>query len=103
MYICSDSQASLRALEAIWITLRLVWEYRQAIRALSNRNKMTLLWVPGHSRIQANEGADASAKKGLRNPFLVPEAVVPVCLCVGGRKKLLNRIHSEYWAVTPGM
>jgi ribonuclease HI len=45
------------------MTLKLVWECWQAICTLSNRNKVMLLWVPGHSGIQGNEDTDALARK----------------------------------------
>jgi hypothetical protein len=62
-YICSNSQATLQALEASRIMLKLVWECQQAICALSSSNKVTLLCVHGYTGILGND-ADVLARKG---------------------------------------
>jgi hypothetical protein len=105
IYICSDSQAALWALEATRITSKLVWEYWQAICTLSNGNKKTFLWVPGHSGIQGNKDADVLVRKASGNSFLSPEPIILISRCVG-RLKIkvqLVRKHSKYWVKTPGM
>jgi ribonuclease HI len=53
---------------------------------LSNRNKVMLLWVPGHSGIQGNEYADTFIAKGPNNPLLGPEPAIAVSPCIGRLK-----------------
>ncbi|KAJ8978928.1 hypothetical protein NQ317_002989 [Molorchus minor] len=53
--IFSDSQAALKALTNPKVTSRLVWECQKELENLTDYNRVTLLWVPGHSEIQGNE------------------------------------------------
>jgi ribonuclease HI len=76
IFIVSDSKASLLALEAKTFTSRLVWECMQTLNMLAVINKVTLMWVPGHSGIEGNEAADQLAKEGGAIPFVGPE---PFC------------------------
>ena len=46
--------------------LALVWDSMQALEKLSGPNKVTLVWVPGHHRMQGNEEADKLAKGGTK-------------------------------------
>jgi hypothetical protein len=105
IYIYSDSQAALQALEALSVTSKLVWECWQALCALSSRNKVTLLWVPGHCGIQSNKDADALATEESSNSFLGPEPSTTISPCVGRLKvkEWLKERHSEHWAAAPGM
>jgi hypothetical protein len=68
------------------ITSKLIWECRQAICTLSNKNKVMLLWVFGRSEIQGNEDAFALARKGCTNPFLGPELAIPISSFVAGSR-----------------
>jgi ribonuclease HI len=43
---------------------------------LNYRNKVKLIWVPGHSGVEGNEKADKLAKLGVEEPLLGPE---PFC------------------------
>jgi hypothetical protein len=52
IYICLHSQPVLWALEVLNVMSKLVWECRQALYAVSSRNKVTLFWVPGDCGIQ---------------------------------------------------
>jgi ribonuclease HI len=36
----------------------------QVLGKLSEFNKVTLVWIPGHQRVSENEDADTLAKKG---------------------------------------
>ncbi|GBP08323.1 hypothetical protein EVAR_72502_1 [Eumeta japonica] len=43
------------------------------IVALSLRNKLVLVWIPGHEGHEGNERADCLAKRGAVRPFIDPE------------------------------
>jgi ribonuclease HI len=85
IYICPDNQAALLALEASRIMLKLVWECQQAICALSNRNKVTLLWVHGHRGLQGDVDVDALARKGSSNTLLSPTSAIFIYELGGSR------------------
>ena len=72
----TDSQAAIKALSACTTTSQLVWECRRKLDVLSKRNKVTLVWVPGHVGISGNEKADQLAKEGAATSFVGPE---PFC------------------------
>jgi hypothetical protein len=76
-YICTDSQAAWQALEASVIMTQLVWEFC----TLSSRNKVTLLWVPGHSGIQGKEDADTSTKRDLVIVSWSPTSISRLTMC----------------------
>jgi hypothetical protein len=80
---------------------KLVWECQQAICALSNTNKVTCLWVPGHSGIQGNQDEDTLAMKGSSNLLLGSEPAIPISPCVGSLKikEWITKKHSKYTAV----
>jgi ribonuclease HI len=94
-YICSDSQAALRALAAPGITSKLLLECREAICVLSSRNRVSLRWVPGHSKIQDSEDADTLVRDGSSSSFLGPKTAIPVSPCVG-RLKFKEWLREEY-------
>jgi hypothetical protein len=72
IFICSESQTALHALEASRITSKLALECQQAICALSNLNKIMLLWVLGYSWIQGNGNADAWLGRVQAVHFFIP-------------------------------
>jgi ribonuclease HI len=57
IFIFSDSQAALKALNSFLIKSKLVWNCFQLLD-LAERNKVKLIWVPGHSGVEGNEKAD---------------------------------------------
>jgi ribonuclease HI len=46
---------------------QLVWECKQNLILLTKRNKVTLVWVPGHWGIDGIEKADALAREKSEN------------------------------------
>jgi ribonuclease HI len=64
IYILSDSQAALKALDKHQINSKLVWDRYQTLMELANHNRVQLVWVPGHKGIAGNETADQLAKTG---------------------------------------
>ena len=74
--ILSYSQAALKALSSPSVKSKLVWNCIEKFNLLSRRNKVSLLWVPGHIGMIGNEKADNLAKVGSSSPLMVPE---PFC------------------------
>jgi ribonuclease HI len=76
IFIFSGSQAALKALNSFLIKSKLVWNCFQLLLELAEQNKVTLIWVPGHSGVEDNEKADQLTKLGADEPLLGPE---PFC------------------------
>jgi ribonuclease HI len=55
IYILSDSQAALKALDKHQINSKLVWDCYQTLMELVNHNRVQLVWVPGHEGIAAKK------------------------------------------------
>lgn len=84
IYIISDSQAALMAIDSNTINSKLVWDCINYLNKLAEHNKITLLWAPGHVGIAGNEEADVLAKIGSETNFIGPEP------CIGFPKTLLK-------------
>ncbi|XP_028174320.1 uncharacterized protein LOC114362934 [Ostrinia furnacalis] len=76
IYINSDSQAALLALNSNLITSKLVENCMSRLNTLGERNRVTLRWVPGHAGIEGNENADELARAGAEGTQYGPE---PFC------------------------
>ncbi|KAJ8909966.1 hypothetical protein NQ315_005973 [Exocentrus adspersus] len=74
--ICTDSQAALHALKSPRITSQVVLECTNSLAALGQRNKVRLVWVPGHSGVAGNEEADVLARKGFSDTLTGPEPAI---------------------------
>jgi RNase H len=70
VYIMSDSQAALRALESYSFTSKLVADCLDNLKRLTTKCKLTLMWVPGHTGVEGNEEADQLANKGSESHFI---------------------------------
>jgi ribonuclease HI len=62
IYILSDSQAAIKALNNFQINSKLVWDCHQSLMRLAEHNRVQLIWVPGHMGIDRNEMADQLAR-----------------------------------------
>ena len=61
---CSDSQASLAALNKLTVNSDTVEKCLNALNALGKKNKVHIRWVKAHVGIRGNEIADYLAKRG---------------------------------------
>lgn len=59
--IITYSQAAIRALRSLVINTTMVWECLSKLNDLRRRNRVTLLWIPGHASLERNEKADKLA------------------------------------------
>ncbi|KAJ8912492.1 hypothetical protein NQ315_002089 [Exocentrus adspersus] len=71
-----DSQAALHALKSPRITSQVVLECTNSLAALGQRNKVRLVWFPGHSGVAGNEEADVLARKGSSDTLTGPEPAI---------------------------
>jgi ribonuclease HI len=53
--IISDSQAAIKALDSFHINSKLVWDCHQSLTKQAERNRILLIWVPGHMGIDGNK------------------------------------------------
>jgi ribonuclease HI len=105
IYILSDSQAAIKALDSYQINSKLVWDCHQSLIQLAEHNRVQLKWVPGDAGIEGNEIADQLAKLGSECPFIGPE---PACgISVGIAKRAVrdwtNRDHKKCWEFLTGL
>jgi len=70
--ILSDSQAAIKALSSSNINSIMVLECLGKLNDLGRNSKVTLLWVPGHVRVEGNEQADTLARKDRARTTLRP-------------------------------
>lgn len=95
----SDSQASLKALDAPTADSGLVVECALELTKLAKHNNVELCWVPGHRDITGNEIADELAKRGAEGRPTGPEPMLPIgrCLIRGRMKEACRAEHKNIW------
>ena len=99
IFVCSDSQAALRALNSKKFESKLVIECWHLLQKISSFNVVTLVWVPDHSDILGNEKADGLARIGSDVEAIAPVPCVPLSK---GWAKIEIRLwvqnkHSSLW------
>ena len=50
----------------------------QSLVKLAEHNRIKLIWVPGHKKIDENEIADQLAREGSSNPFTGPSPALGI-------------------------
>ncbi|KAJ8917703.1 hypothetical protein NQ315_005152 [Exocentrus adspersus] len=64
IFICSNSEAALRAICSPRTRLMLVQECGDALESLARQKEVGLVWVPGHMGIPRNKRVDQLARLG---------------------------------------
>ena len=78
IFICTDSQAAIKALSSVMFSSALALESWDKLNYIASTNRVDLIWVPGHSKIEGNEKADELAKKAALNKTIGPEPILAV-------------------------
>ena len=101
--ICSDSQATLKALQAAKTTSPLVRQYQKALNDVSTRHAMGLYWVPGHAGVTGNEIANKLVRDGSVQRFVGTEPFLGISRKNIRRKMKhwMEKKHLALWRV-PG-
>jgi ribonuclease HI len=99
IFILSDSQAALKALDKHQINSKLVWDCYQTLIELANHNRVQLVWVPGHEGVAGNETADRLAKIGSEQVFIGPEPACGISMGVAIKaiRDWTTMSHEKYW------
>jgi len=63
IFIFSDSQAALRALDSYTTNSKTISEYRKSLNEMVTHLRINLIWLPGHRNIESNCIADELAHK----------------------------------------
>lgn len=90
IWICTDSTAAIKAVNATKLTSKLVFDCVEILEYISRRRPINLLWVPSHANIAGNEIAENLAKLGARTIAAGPEPFLPL-------EEKRVRVSSEIW------
>jgi len=63
IFIFSDSQAALRALDSYTTNSKTISEYRKSLNEMVTHLRINLIWLPGHRNIESNCIADELARQ----------------------------------------
>jgi ribonuclease HI len=99
IYILSDSQSAIKALNNFQINSTLVWDCDQSLVRLAELNSIEMIWVSGHKGIDGNEMADQVARQGSSCPLTGPEPAMGISTKSAGEviRELMNRKCVKYW------
>ena len=104
IHILSDSQAALKALNSYRFTSKITLECLNDLISLARKNKVELLWVPGHTGIIGNEKADELARAGAAQKLRGPEPALGISKQVTKTTtdRWAQQEHLSRWNSTPG-
>ena len=99
IYIFSDSQAALKALDAVCVRSSLIDECYGVLNRLGEANTVVLQWVRGHAGTAGNDLADELAKAGAAKNFMGPEPAVGISpqLVKTEIHKIAQQKHVSLW------
>lgn len=102
--IFSDSESMIKALMSPVVTSKLVKECKEYLNEVGQTNKITIVWVPGHSGVEGNELADEMARTGSSSLACGPDPQIPIpqSLCVRALKDWVKVKHAERWGEYEG-
>ncbi|XP_063907955.1 uncharacterized protein LOC135126085 isoform X1 [Zophobas morio] len=97
--ILTDSKSALLALDSCMVRSGLVWECRQTLKYVTQRNSVELCWIKRHSGNEGNERADEMAKRAARMPFWGPEPAITPSVALSNElvKQYTQRCHEQIW------
>jgi hypothetical protein len=89
--------ATIKVLNNFQINSKLLWDCHQSALKLAQHNRVQLVWVPGHMRIDGNEIADYLARESSSYPLRGPEHALGISVKVarGAIGDWTNRNHEE--------
>jgi ribonuclease HI len=104
IFICSDSQAALKALSSVIFKSALTLECWESLNSIASLNRIDLIWVPGHSNVIGNEKADELARTGALRLPTGPEPIL--CTPHSHKRRILRTLIqakcNNYWNNVPG-
>ncbi|KAJ8968937.1 hypothetical protein NQ314_002029 [Rhamnusium bicolor] len=93
IYICSDSQAALKAVCSPRTRSALVQECGDALEELARHKQVRLVWVPGHMGVPGNEKADELARLGAEETCHGPEPMLETSYHFLGQCEAFGRLR----------
>jgi hypothetical protein len=95
IYILSDSQAAIKALDSFQINSKLVWDCHQSLVQLAGHNRIRMVWVLGYMGIDGNE----TGRQGSSHPLIRPAPALGIAAKVArrGTRDCTSRKHEEQW------
>ncbi|XP_061707539.1 uncharacterized protein LOC133518015 [Cydia pomonella] len=105
IYMLRDSQAALKALMALRVDSRLVYNGVQALNKLGRQNRGQLVWIPGHEGFIGNENADELARAGSVSDHIGPEPFVGLSqgIIITAIKDHTKTRHQKEWDSLTGL
>jgi hypothetical protein len=100
IYILSDSQVAIKALNNLQINSKLVFDCHQFLTKLAEHKRIQLLWVPGHMEIIVNEMVEQPARQGSSNKSTNEIWACTRLICKGAKGVIRgwrNYKHETYW------
>jgi len=99
IFIFSDSQAVLRALDSFTTNSKTISECRKSLNEMATHLRNNLIWVPGHRNIEDNCIADELARQGTTADILRGKDTVgmPMATCKLHLRQRLYTLSNNRW------
>jgi len=99
IFIFSDSQAVLRALDSFTTNSKTISECRKSLNEMATHLRNNLIWVPGHRNIEDNCIADELARQGTTADILRGKDTVgmPMATCKLHLRQTLYTLSNNRW------